>query len=148
MKKPIIIIPTYNPTHSLIRIVRALSGANQTIIIVNDGSDQPSCASIFETLSHMRNVTLLTHLVNSGKGKALKSGLIYFKDNFPNSPGVITADADGQHDFEDIAKLLKQFKKQNQYLILGSRKFDRYVPLRSRLGNLLTRKIFKFFIER
>ena len=52
---------------------------------------------------------------------------------------MITADADGQHVPEDIVRVRDRFRQDSGTLVLGSRAFDRDVPLRSRIGNTITR---------
>jgi putative flippase GtrA len=66
-----------------------------------------------------------------------------FKDS---SAGVVTADADGQHLPEDILKVASTLEANPGCLVLGARKFDREVPMRSLIGNTLTRYIFFFLV--
>jgi glycosyltransferase involved in cell wall biosynthesis len=49
---------------------------------------------------------ILVHERNRGKGAALKTGFAYLGD----STDVITADADGQHTPDDIAKVAEGLK--------------------------------------
>ena len=52
-------------------------------------------------------------------------------------------DADGQHRPEDMMRLLDFSKEHRQALCLGVRKVGKDMPLRSRLGNGITRKVFR-----
>jgi putative flippase GtrA len=88
-------------------------------------------------------VRLLRHAVNLGKGAALKTGFNFALCEFPDCAGVVTADADGQHDPDDVARLARALMDSPQTLILGAREFGRGVPLRSRLGNLVTRRVLR-----
>ena len=92
---PVIIIPAYEPTPALISVLQTLQRDNEApaIIIVNDGSS-PKSDPIFEAVRQFENVILLQHAVNLGKGQALKTGFNYFLLHFPESIGVITADAE------------------------------------------------------
>ena len=54
----------------------------------------------------------------------------------------MTADADGQHRYEDILRVCETAAANPGALVLGSRKFEGDVPLRSRFGNGVTRKVF------
>lgn len=93
------------------------------------------------------HITILHHAVNLGKGQALKTAFNYVLTQFQVSPGgVVTCDSDGQHLVEDILKVTKQLLHHPNTLWLGSRQFDLDVPLRSRFGNTLTRKIFEWLI--
>jgi hypothetical protein len=57
-------------------------------------------------------------------------------------PVIVTADADGQHLPKDILAVASHAQKEPDTLVLGSRQFSHDVPLRSRLGNDLTRFLF------
>jgi len=56
---------------------------------------------------------------------------------------VVTADADGQHSAADILRVAAELTANPRDLVLGVRTFGRSVPLRSRLGNALTRAIMR-----
>lgn len=137
-----ILIPAYNPGELLVQLASSLikAGFNH-IIVVNDGS-LSECMPIFERIKKMEQCHLLRHAVNLGKGRALKTGLIYFLINFPNSQGIITCDADGQHLVGDVVKVAKVLKNNCDSLIIGARNFDKEIPLRSKFGNVITRSIF------
>jgi len=141
-----ILIPAYNPGELLVQLVSSLIKAGFShIIVVNDGSIA-ECVPIFERIKKMEQCHLLRHAVNLGKGRALKTGLNYFLINFPNSPGIITCDADGQHQVEDVVKVVKVLQDNPDSLIIGVRDFDKDVPLLSKFGNVITRSIFFFLV--
>jgi len=134
-----ILIPAYNPTHDLISLTNELIKSNYTVVIVNDGSNK-KCNNIFNNLN--KNAIILKHEENQGKGRALKTGFEYIKNNI-ECTGVVTADADGQHITEDIINIANKLKKFSNELILGSRKQNKDMMLRSRIGNYITKIIFK-----
>src|SRR5471030_2385906 len=94
----IILIPAYQPDEALFALVNELLRLNpqQAFIVINDGSDTVKSKHVFEQLAAFPSVTVLTHEINQGKGKALKTGLQYFRDHFSDNHGIVTADADGQ----------------------------------------------------
>jgi glycosyltransferase involved in cell wall biosynthesis len=143
---PVALIPAFKPENSLPSVARALldSKAVRAVIVVDDGSG-PESGHVFEELSDMEGVHLLAHAVNRGKGAALKTGLNFASHHYPDCPGVVTADADGQHAPDDVAKVAQELQKHPHDIILGSRSFNGEVPLRSRFGNELTRYIFQAF---
>lgn len=143
--KPVIVIPAYKPDSSLLTLVKDLNACQYEIIIVNDGSGV-AYNPIFDGLKHLKQVTVLEHAINLGKGQALKTAFNYFLTHFPDSPGVVTADADGQHLNTDILNVTEHLIKQPQALWLGARTFKQGVPLRSRFGNNLTRWVFRLLI--
>ena len=79
---------------------------------------------------------------NKGKGAALKTGLEYIKQTFAVPYIVVTADADGQHLPQDILLVCEKAESKIGSLILGSRIIGKNAPLRSRIGNGITRLIF------
>jgi glycosyltransferase involved in cell wall biosynthesis len=144
--KPIIIIPAYKPDTALLKLVKDLTLAQCSLIVVNDGSGT-AFLSIFDALAQSDQVTVLHHENNQGKGQALKTAFAHFLAHCPDtSMGVVTADADGQHLPEDIIGVCQQLQNDPQALWLGSRSFEKNVPWRSRFGNLLTRSIFKMLV--
>lgn len=139
-----IIIPCLNPDDKLLDVINSVinKGFNN-IIVVNDGSST-EYDKYFNEIEKYTQCTVLKHNINLGKGRALKTAFNYFLNNYPNYKGVITVDADNQHDIEDIYKCALELKKNQNDLILGCRTFNQSdVPLRSKLGNNITKLVFK-----
>ena len=135
-----ILIPAYNPDHKLLTLLNDLKQKQiNHIVVIDDGSD---CKNIFKQLEPL--CTILTHAKNKGKGAALKTGLSYIKNNLKNILGVITVDADGQHEISDILKVIDSFRQHSNCLVLGTRNFkENTVRLRSLIGNKLTKRLLK-----
>ncbi len=55
----------------------------------------------------------------------------------------MTVDADGQHLLQDVLRICLAAQQEPEALVLGGRSFAEKVPLRSRLGNGLTRWVFR-----
>lgn len=136
----IILIPAYQPDARLVSLTEALAGGDVRIFIVNDGSDA-SCAPVFQACA--KHAVILTHGVNRGKGAALKTGLACIRQTCQPPYAVVTADADGQHAPADVLRLLDAAAAEPEALILGTRSVGRDMPLRSRLGNAITRGVFR-----
>lgn len=137
-----ILIPAYEPTSRLIELVTNLKyTCTNDIVIINDGSGE-NYQAIFDEVESIGCI-VLTHEVNKGKGEALKTGFRYLI-SIGQRNGVVTADCDGQHLPADIRKVLHALDSYGEKIILGSRKFVGKVPLRSKLGNSMTRSIFRF----
>lgn len=130
-----VLIPAYNPDEKLLALLPCLKERFARIVLVNDGST--SGTEIF-TRAAPYVETILVHEQNRGKGAALKTGFAYIGDG----SDVITADADGQHTPEDIAKVAEALKTHREGLVLGVRSFSGKVPFRSRFGNTWTRWLF------
>ncbi len=145
-KRPPIIIPCYQPGEGVGPLVDELIEAGfSKIFVVDDGSTADK-ESIFTSLEKRPQVTLLRHVVNLGKGAALKMAMNQALLNHPDAIGVITVDGDGQHTVGDVKKLAGEMIEKPNSLILGARGFDKEVPFRSRIGNLATKWIFKFLV--
>jgi putative flippase GtrA len=123
-------------------LVRALLDLGvRNIVVVDDGSG-PEYRDLFRRVS-LPGVQLVEHAVNLGKGAALKTGLNFALVKFPACPGVVTADADGQHHPEDIVRVAARLAEHPDSLVMGVRSFGERVPLRSRLGNDVTRVLMR-----
>lgn len=140
----VVVIPAFRPSSNLPQLVRELSSSDSigAVVVVNDGSG-PEYASIFRALQEGADVYVLDHFVNLGKGAALKTGLNFVACNFPQSAGVISADADGQHTLRDILTTAAGLCANPHSLVLGARRFEGNVPQRSKFGNAATRWIMR-----
>ncbi|MDD3312202.1 glycosyltransferase [Pseudodesulfovibrio sp.] len=143
----VILIPAYQPQNALVTLVDALrANGPHPVVVVNDGS-AAGTAPVFAELKKRNGVTVLIHEKNMGKGQALKTGLNHILHGFPEAVGIVTADADGQHRPEDILAVADALVRSPGSLVLGTRDFGGGTPLRSRIGNLLTSKLFRFFLR-
>ncbi|MFO7264060.1 MAG: glycosyltransferase family 2 protein [Bacillota bacterium] len=140
-----VIIPALNPPESLVEYVRTLLARGVArVIVVNDGSDA-STGDIFRQLSRLDRCTVLSHPVNQGKGRALKTAFAYVLQEAADLTGVVTADADGQHHPDDVCRVVSALRRGDDTLILGVRDFDQaHVPWRSRFGNRLTSRAIRW----
>lgn len=130
-----VLIPAYNPDEKLLALLPKLKERFSRIVLVDDGSTVgkeifPQAAPFVEKI--------LVHEHNRGKGAALKTGFAYLGEG----TDVITADSDGQHTPEDIAKVAAGLATHRDGLVLGVRAFSGHVPFRSRFGNFWTRWLF------
>lgn len=140
--KPVVIIPAYNPDDRLLEVVKPLNDRGLKIVIVDDGSSTDR-RYIFKKAETEFGCEVCRHLQNKGKGAALKTGIKYASEHYPDICGYVTADADGQHLTQDIIKIAEVLENNPQCLILGVRNFNfRNTPLRSILGNRIASFVF------
>lgn len=137
------VIPAYNPDAALARLVDDLAARGFGRIVVVDDGSAPSHAPVFAELQGRPGVVLLRHAVNLGKGRALKTAFNWCLCHGAECEGVVTADADGQHAPDDIARVAAELLATRAF-VLGVRDFPATVPLRSRLGNIVTRRVMAF----
>jgi len=135
------IVPAYEPGAEMVQVVRALADEGFKVVVVDDGSSE-SCAWMFDKVRAC--ATVLAHERNRGKGEAVKTGLRYALETHGGECTLVTVDADGQHDVADVARVCDEARRHPESLVLGSRSFGADVPLRSKLGNELTRVVFRF----
>ena len=140
-----IVIPSLNPDEKLTNtLAGVLKQGFKDIILVNDGSDENHMGPFEEAAKHPE-VTILTHEINRGKGRALKTAMDYFLANRADKAGLITMDGDGQHHPEDVFNCGAALLERNE-LILGVRDFSQDdVPWKSRKGNNITKAVFRIF---
>lgn len=137
-----VVIPAWRPDERLIHLAQALAGSGfAAILVVNDGSSA-GYADLFRRVGAIASVTVLEHAQNYGQGRAVRTGLRHAMDNLPNLRGVVTADADGQHAAEDVARVAEALAASGPRPVLGTRRFGAGVPLRSRFGNIVTQYVF------
>ncbi|MDQ0877480.1 glycosyltransferase involved in cell wall biosynthesis [Paenibacillus sp. V4I3] len=135
-----VLIPSYEPDHRLVELIARLRAMTDApIVVVDDGSGE-NFREIFEAVK-TAGCTVLTHISNMGKGRALKTGFQYIMKH-GLSECVVCADSDGQHAVKDIVTVAQAIEAHEATMVLGSRRFTGKVPLRSRIGNRLTSKIY------
>lgn len=143
MSEITILIPAYRPSPRLIEILNDLSKHHSgSIVVVNDGSGA-DFDDVFSGCRSIDNVVVLSNAINLGKGAALKYGINWILTNTLNVQGIVTADADGQHAVDDIARVARALAEHPTAFVLGYRQFSSDIPLRSRLGNNVSRVVYR-----
>jgi glycosyltransferase involved in cell wall biosynthesis len=124
--KNCIVIPNYNHTINLDEFIGQLASFNLPVFMVNDGSAEQA-ANLFQQLAQKYTyLTLVEHSVNQGKGGAVQTGLkVAFSQGFTHA---LQIDADGQHDLNDVDKMLLESKNYPKALISGKPIYDESVP--------------------
>jgi glycosyltransferase involved in cell wall biosynthesis len=124
----VLLLPVYEPGSHLRSLVASF---DCPVVVVDDGSTTP-----VEGLPG----TVLRHPRNLGKGVALRTGLRHIAAAHPGED-VICADADGQHQVSDIVRVADEVRTTG-HTVLGVRRARR-MPPRSRIGNTVTRLLFR-----
>jgi glycosyltransferase involved in cell wall biosynthesis len=147
MARVAVVIPAYRPNEALPAVVSGVLAADadrliDPVVVIDDGSGEPSRA-VFDRLRGQDRTVVIARERNGGKGAALKMGFAYVLERAAGCAGVVTADADGQHAPADILRVARALAGSPDRVILGVRMFDDGVPLRNRLGNVVTRQIVR-----
>ena len=135
----IALIPAYCPEDRMIDLLTELHGLGFEIVVIDDGSGD-KYDTVFEQAEEYADVH--RYSPNRGKGEALKYGLRFIRRHFQAPYTVVTADADGQHRVEDIIKVGNAAVSHPDSLILGKRILDRSTPIKSRIGNNISRVLY------
>lgn len=135
----VVIIPAYKPDETLVTITDQLWAYGCQIVVADDGSGE-EYQKIFDKVKDI--CIALHHSENRGKGVAIKTALTYIKNELWDSGLVGIMDCDGQHLPEDMMKLLEFAGAHRKALALGVRTAGAEMPLKSKLGNKITRMIF------
>ena len=126
--KIVVIVPAYNESKYIGKFLDKLLHVTKNVIVVDDGSSDKTC-----DIARGKGIECLLHMVNLGKGAALKTGCNYaFKKM--GADAVIIMDGDDQHVVEDIKQFERELKKGAQ-VVLGVRQMDAKMPLMRILGN-------------
>jgi len=122
-----IVIPARNEAGGLAKLLPGLVAhlpENTEIIVVNDGSDDDTI-----TVCAAHGVRVLTHPYPKGNGAAIKTGARAARGEV-----IIFMDADGQHQPEDIPRLLEQFN-QGYDMVVGARQSGSQAGLHRAVAN-------------
>jgi len=115
--KTICVIPAYNESSSLSKVINDLVGLVDKIVVVDDASTD-STLEILKSLP----VEVLSHVINRGQGAALRTGTIYALQQ--GADIIVHFDADGQFRAEDIGRLIEPIKQGQAEVVFGSRFLD------------------------
>ena len=110
-----VLIPTYNNSTTIAKVIEDVKEYADEIIVVNDGSTDNTS----EILSTTKDIRVIEYTQNQGKGYALKLGLS--KAHEWGFRYAITIDSDGQHYADDIPVFIKRIEEVPDSLLIGAR---------------------------
>lgn len=113
-----IVIPCYNEMDTIAEVINRVRGiylpVEREIIVVDDGSTDGT-RKVLSAIND-RNVNILFHERNSGKGASIRTGIIHARGDI-----VIIQDADLEYDPGDYPKLLQPILDCKADVVYGSR---------------------------
>lgn len=126
-----IIIPTYHEEENIGKVVKkidnVMSAINEDyeIFVINDGSTDNT-----EQAAKDAGATVISHPYNIGNGAAVKTGI-------RNADGdiLIFLDGDGQHNPDDIPRLLEHINRYD--MVVGARSSGSEVKIHRKLANMI-----------
>jgi len=113
------VVPALDASASIAAVVAGVRRHLQRVVVVDDGSGDDTGARAREA-----GAEVIRHPVNRGKGAALATAFEHLLSDRRPLEAVITLDADGQHDPDDLPALVDLFRRERPAIIVGSR--DRY----------------------
>lgn len=140
-----VIIPAYNAEKSITAVIEEALQAGLPLLVVDDGSTDATGATVGRL-----PVNIISHRHNQGKGAALRTGFAWALSH--GFGGVVTIDADGQHDAGAIPLLVATAREAGFDILIASRftQFGQMAGLRSiwnRFGVWCMRKRTGFDID-
>jgi glycosyltransferase involved in cell wall biosynthesis len=130
-----IVIPAHNEQKYIYDIVTAAKKFSENVIVVDDGSKDNT-----GDMAKKAKAVVLRHIINLGKGAALKTGCDYALKH--GCSAIIAMDADAQHNPKQIPKFLESIK--NHDVVLAYRQLDNKMPFILRFGNRFINKTISF----
>lgn len=121
----LIVIPARNEERTIESVV-AQARLYGPVVVVDDGSDDAT-----SELAQRAGATVLRHIVNLGKGAALKTGCDYALQC--GAPAIVVLDADAQHNPKLIPRFLGLLSRCD--VVFGFRSFTAAMPAVFRFGN-------------
>ena len=135
-------MPAYNEEMSIANVIRGCERYVDKVVVVDDGSIDATAQTALALNAHV-----VRHPRNMGYGAALRS--CFEEAKTMSADRMVIIDSDGQHDSEDIPKLLEPISRGYD-LVIGSRfitKKAEKIPLYRKAGMKVLDAITNFIGE-
>ncbi len=107
-------IPAYNEEKTIAKVILVAQRQVDKVIVCDDGS-----TDLTADIAEKMGAEVIRHNENLGYGAAIQS--LFDKVRMLEADVMLTLDADGQHNPEDIPKLLKPVQNDDADIVIGSR---------------------------
>jgi len=126
-----IVIPAFNEGENIENLVRRVFTMNSTfeVVVIDDGSDDNTAEKAIQA-----GAKVFRHPYNIGNGAAIKSGIRAATGDI-----LVFMDGDGQHDPEDIPRLLAHLPQYD--LVVGARSWKDQASAGRALGNAVYNRL-------
>lgn len=136
----IAVVPAWNEEKMIGDVLDGLRSRVDRVVVIDDGSTDRT-----SEIARGRGAVVIRHAVNRGLGAALGTGIQ--AAIIAGADVILTFDADGQHDPDDVSAVVAPVLDGKADLVIGTRLADREgMPLVRRLanqtGNLVTWTLF------
>jgi len=137
--KLFVIIPAYNEEKNISRVIKEAKIYSKNIVVVDDGSKDKTYEEAVKT-----KVTVLHHVINLGKGAALRTGSEYAIKQ--GAEAILFIDSDGQHSPKDIPRLLKELNDVDIVFTYRNLK-SVSMPLTKKFGNFVLNTLLRMLFR-
>jgi len=120
-------IPAYNEERTIAKVLVHASTHVDRILVVDDGSSDET-----GLISERLGALVKKHERNFGKGAALRSCFDWARGI--GADVLVTLDADGQHDPDEIPKVIEPVLNGQADVAVGSRRLSESIPAHRRVG--------------
>lgn len=133
-----IVLPAKNESAAIGQTIMQIQQLQlaQEIIVVNDGSTDPT-----KQVAESAGAKVVTHPYSKGNGAAIKTGARTATGDI-----IIFMDADGQHDPQDIPRLLEKIE-QGYDLVVGARQKGSQASVGRGIANALYNNLATYMTE-
>jgi glycosyltransferase involved in cell wall biosynthesis len=109
-----VVVPAFNEGEVIGETIRSVLGQFSNIVVVDDCSSDNTRSIALAAGAHV-----CSHPINLGQGAALATGIRYAR--LQDAKAIVTFDADGQHDINDVMDMVKLLVPGQCEIVLGSR---------------------------
>lgn len=134
--EPALLVPCYNHGGQIGATLERLAPHALPCLIVDDGSDADTAAVLDRLVAEHEWVSLVRLPANAGKGAAVAAGVeAAAARGFTH---LVQIDADGQHDTDDVPRLLAVAREHPEALVSGRPVYDDDIPSARFYGRYVT----------
>jgi UDP-N-acetylglucosamine---dolichyl-phosphate N-acetylglucosaminyltransferase len=130
--KIFVVVPAYNEEKTIAKVIEDLMKMGLEIVVVDDGSNDDTYNIVESIIKEKKHGLLCRHLLNRGLGAALRTGIEAALMEDPDV--IVTFDADGQHDPQDILNVSRPIVNGEADVVIGERNFKE-MPSSKKFGN-------------
>ena len=131
----LVAILAYNEQKKIADVLNEVTKKFSNILVVDNNSED-------KTINEAKKfkIFIVKDKYNLGKSESMKTALEFAK--IKKFKFLAFMDADGQHKTDDLIKICKKIREENNQLIIGYRENLRNLNLTKRIGTLILQKLF------
>jgi len=140
----IVLLPAFNEEKTIQKVIQQLSRvfSFRQMILADDGSTDNT-----SQIAQEFGIKIIRNKANRGKGHILRKAFAIILKKFPKAKWVLTIDADGQHDVQDIPLFFQTINRNSEAdIIIGRRDYNQ-MPLLNSISNKITSNWSNFWLD-